>query len=1231
VNIILNMYRLQTLFVFLLVTFSCPLVPLRAQEVRATIGGRVMDSQGALVPGATIEVVNDDTTVRQNTKTNGAGAWFVEFLIPGHYEFTIAAPGFRGETRKGITLQAADNKQFDTHLEVGATSETVEVVAETPLVDTTSATSGTVITQQEINEMPTSSHVVTLLAVLSPGVLAQDQNSNVAHLWSYNAASQFTADGGRNNIYSNNFQLDGMQDMKSGGDVAFIPPMDSVQEFRVQTNAYDASIGRQAGATINMQTKSGKKDYHGTLYEFNQNSFLNANLLQSNLIGGAVAPVHFNNFGGTFGGPVWIPKVYKGTAKTFFFVSFDDTRNNNFLGDGTRSVPDAAERSGDFSQSFTTQNIGGVLQRFPIQIYDPLSTNPTTGNRTPFPNNVIPQNELSKIAQAILAYVPMPNTPADPTGNDSNNYVPPAVRTDKFPALSIRGDQNWSETQRSFVTIRWHHLTELTGDDFGAGDIASGTYQVRIDKSVGVDHVWTISTNKLLDLHFNVSRYEEPSYDAGAAFDITKLGFSSSFAGELTRTAFPYITGIAGNFGTNNGGSFTGTSYYTWGATLTHVHGNHTFHYGAEYWVLQQANNGIGHQPEFDFNGNYTRQNYLNSGGTGVGSTLASFLLGLPSGGSVDNNAQAFWSQHYTAGFFQDDWRVSSRLTVNFGLRWDYETEPVERFNREVATWDPTAVNPLTAQAQANYAAILSNPANASNAAVQLLAQLVPASKFQVLGVPVYAGVNGAPRTNVNNDYHEWQPRAGFAYQIGPNTVLRGGFGRFVQADYITGSQSGFSRTTSLIASNDNGITPYDTLANPFHSGILQPVGNSLGALSNPTSFPSWYDANLGRLYSLEGSVHLQHQWKNWLFEIGFSHNKTYGIWNFGTWYQNEQPFALWQQYQTPTFDATGKPVATLMWNQPVTNPFKGIAALAGTSLGSNSTLNFSSFLSPNPMFSSSGISESKPSGTNQYDAGLGKIERRFTKGFSILVGFTWSKLFEDTSFLGPQIAGYHVEHKLGGEDRPFHLTVSPIWEIPVGRKLRFGANIPKWADAVIGGWELSGNFNIQSGVPVVFGTASFFCGHNFSLLRSTQTINEWFDTTCFYPFPTANTTTAQLATYPSWTGVQSLPGYNYVPQAGDTIKNGVYQDFANFVQTFPTRWNDVRASRVNNVDAGLRKNFQIIERIRLQLRFDVFNAFNHPRLGAPDTNPGDSTFGRVTPSEQNQARSVELGARLTF
>src|SRR6185437_4160810 len=355
----------------LLCCIVCAASALSAQDVRATIGGRVLDPTGGLVPNASVEVMSDDTNVKISTKTNAKGVWSIELLNPGKYEFTITAPGFRTETRKGITLQAADSKQFDTTLQVGTATQNVEVVADAPLVDTTSAVSGTVITQQEINEMPTSSHVITLLAVLSPGVLAQDQNNNVAHLWSYNAASQFTADGGRNNLYSNNFQLDGMQDMKSGGDVAFIPPMDSVQEFRVQTNAYDASIGRQAGATINMQTKGGGKQYHGVLYEYNQNNFLNANLYQNNLIGLKTPAVHFNQFGGTFGGPVRLPKIYNGADRTFFFVAFDKTINTNPL-PSTLSLPTALERTGDFSQSYTTQLVSGNRVTYPINIYNPF-------------------------------------------------------------------------------------------------------------------------------------------------------------------------------------------------------------------------------------------------------------------------------------------------------------------------------------------------------------------------------------------------------------------------------------------------------------------------------------------------------------------------------------------------------------------------------------------------------------------------------------------------------------------------------------------------------------------------------------------------------------------------------------------------------------------------------------------------------------------------------------------
>src|SRR5215831_7188443 len=435
-----------------LLVFTLMSIPAFAQDARATLGGRVTDAHGGTVPNAAVVVVSDETAVKQQTVANEQGNWSVGFLLPGHYRFTVSAPGFKTSVHDGITLQAADIKQFDVLLEVGAITQSVEVTGESALVDTTAATSGTVISSQEMTEMPTISHVPTLLAILSPGVVAQDQNNNIVRPWSYIGASQFTADGGRNNIYSNNFLLDGMPNTKAGGYVAFIPPMDSMQEFRVQTNAYDASIGRQAGATLNMQTKSGTKDYHLVLYWFNQNNILNAKLFQTNLVNGVKPPVHFNEPGGTFGGPVWIPKVYNGRQKTFFFFSYDRTHTIDPRTGSTRSVPTALERGGDFSQSFTTQ----AGQRFPIQVYDPLTVD-SKGNRTLFPGSMIPTARQSSIAQNILKYVPLPNTAGDPTSNASNNFVAGSVANNTIPMVSVRVDQAWNNAHHSFVTLRWSH------------------------------------------------------------------------------------------------------------------------------------------------------------------------------------------------------------------------------------------------------------------------------------------------------------------------------------------------------------------------------------------------------------------------------------------------------------------------------------------------------------------------------------------------------------------------------------------------------------------------------------------------------------------------------------------------------------------------------------------------------------------------------------------------------
>jgi hypothetical protein len=1196
---------------------------LLAQTSRATMGGRVTDAQGAAVPNAEVSVVSEETDVKHITRTNEQGNWVVQFLIPGRYNFTISAAGFKSVEHKGIVLQTSDNKQIDSQLEIGSTSTELTVNAEVPLIDTTAATSGTVISQDEILEMPSSSRVLTILATLSPGVLQQDQNNNTAHLWSHDAASQLTIDGGRNNTRSNTFELNGMPNLKTGGQVGFMPAPDAVQEFRVVMNAYDSSIGRQAGGTIQMVTKSGTSQLHGSLYEFNQNNVFNANTFQSNLIGAAKAPIHFNEYGGTVGGPVWLPKVYNGKQKTFFFFAYDGTRNQDPRA-GTRSVFTDLERKGDFSQSFTSTVTGGVRTRIPLQIYDP-TTVVAGGGRTLFPGNVIPTNRLSKVAQNILTYVPLPNNPGDGTSTDANNYIPSSSRVNKMADISGRGDHSWNNNHKSFVSIGWYHEDELASDDFH--NPTTGTYQHRMARTIQADHVYTVSPTTILDLRANLARYEEPNNDKGINFDAASLGFPSTFTSQMAVGAFPRIEGLFSTIGVSQAGSVVDTSYYTFAGTLTKVTGNMTWKAGTEHWVLQQANKGIGTQGVFTFdNSNWTRQNALNSGATGVGSNAASFLLGLPSSGSFPRNADAFWSQHFEAFYVQNDWRVTPRLTVNMGLRYDWETPVTERFNRMTTAFDPNVINPMSDAAQAAYTNILNSPANANNVGIQILKQYLPASSFKLMGAQMFAGVGGQPRGIYHTDWTQIQPRLGFAYKLGPNTVIRGGGGRFSQASFDTGGQNGFSRSTTLNVTSDNYFTPYDTLDNPYRNGILNPTGSSLGPLTNLGQGVTWNYQDQRRFYSWEYSLHLQHQLKSWLFELGYTHNKTYNITQGLN--ENLPPYDLWQKYLgvQSVFDSTGRPLDTLLWNTLVPNPFQGLPNVTG-SPSTNTTTTVHQLLN-NVKILDGMTMNLYPWGQNQYDAMLAKVEHRFSKGFAVINSFTWSKLFEDTSWTGPEIAGRNVEHKLGGEDRPFRLSIAPIWEIPIGRKQALGKGMPKVLDAVVGGWQLSGQFSIQSGVPVVFSTDSFFSGKDFALPRDQQSLNKWFDTSQFQRFPDKG---ADITTYPAWTGVMSLPGASYKPAAGDATKNGVYQDFASYIRNYPTRWSDVRASRTNNLDLGIYKNFLIRERLKTQFRFETYNTFNHPRFAAPNSDPTNSSFGVVGAAQQNAPRTVQMALKISF
>jgi hypothetical protein len=1215
-----------------------------AQENRATLGGLVTDQHGEAIAGAVVSVISEDTGVTQQTKTSEQGTWAVRFLNPGHYSVTFTYSGFKKSERKGITLSTADDKTIDVTLELGSVSQQVVVQGETPLIDTTSATSGTVITPKVMTDMPLLSRIPTLLAILSPGVLLQDQNQNVPRMWSVNAASEILINGGRG-TRSNEFLIDGTPDEK-GDRIAFIPPLDSVAEFKVMTNAYDAQYGRQAGGTINMSVKSGTKGYHGGLYEFHQDSLLNAALFQTNLIGEKKPSALYNLYGGTLGGPVRIPKLYNGKDKTFFFLTYEGTRNRDPRFN-LRSVPTALERQGDFSQSFTSHlNVSntahpteGARVIDKIHIYNPYQfESPTSKNRVEFPSDVIPPGMISPIARAILQYVPLPNRPSDPTGSSVNNYVPHSTRQNKMASTVARVDHNWTNNHKSFVSVRWNHETEYLDNYFDNLSTGAGPNE-RINYQIGLDHDWVISPTNVLDVRYGLTRWEEPTMDNGTGFDPTALGFSPSFVAQMGPASFPRINGVFGGIGVSNAGAYFKTLYHNWNASLTHVHRKMTFHYGGEFRILQEASGGLGTQGgSFDFtNVNWTKHIYDESGpGSGNGSALASFLLGLPNGGNFPRNATRFDSQRYYGLFFQNDWRVTTHLTLNLGLRWDFERPFIERYDRMVTDFDPTVLNPVSDAAQAAYAKNMASVTADSNLSGNNpkgnLKFLVPVDQFKVYGAQLFNGVNGHGRAATANDWTEWQPRVGFAYRIKSNTVIRGGFGRFVQGAGIKGGQNGYSQDNPFIASTNNFKTPFDTLANPFQLGIIDGPGPVDGPLTNLGQTLNWDNQNPGHTYSWEYSLHLQQEYKGWLFEIGYSHNKTYGIyWDLN---QNNPSFELWKQLRSPRFienptclaNNSCKPIDKFLADEDIPNPFKNLPGVArGLRISDNRS--FFDLVRPMKEWGNANRS-SNPWGTNQYDAMLVKIEHRFSKGFNLLGSFTWSKLLEDTSFWGPEISGPITEHKLGGEDRPFRLSVAPIYELPIGKGRRFGGGMPGFLDAFIGGWELAGQLTLQSGTPLVFGADSFYDGQDFHLPRGERTLERWFDTSHSVRFPDKNT---DISNYPAWTGIFSMPGANYKSTGPNDIKNGVYKDFGNFVRRYPTRWSYARASRVNEVNLGIFKNFSIPEQAKLQFRLEAFNAFNHPRFAAPNTDPGSANFGRVTPAQENTARLVQVALKLNF
>ena len=788
-------------------SFLCLLVPsgLWAQGVQATLRGRVADASGAVVPRVTIEVKNTATNVVLDTVSDSAGLYAVPYLNPGPYIVAAKAPGFKTFLRENLVLSVGDTVQADITLEVGAVNEQLVVTDETPLLETAKADRGTLVDQQSVAELPLNGRNPFMLAKIVAGV---NFNGSVIYQRPFDngAIAQWTINGG---LYeSNEFLLDGSPNNAQAGtnNIAYVPPVDAVQEFKIQTNSYDAQYGHTSGGIVNVSLKSGSNDAHGTAYEFARRKAWDANSFQNNAVGAPKGNHYLDQFGGQLAGPVYLPKVYDGRNKTFFMFAYERYREDTPR-PYTLSVPAPEFATGDF-----TKLLNGAGQR--VVIYDPATGQNVNGNwvRQPFPNNIIPGGRISPIAQKILSYFPAPNTTTAGQPYSQSNLYFDAPDKDSYYNEVVKIDQQvGSKNHFSFRQIRSNRL-EMGWDGsnsvMGPGENGS-LPEIRTNDTLGLEWVGIITPQLVVDARVSFARYlGEDRGDANAGFDLTKLGFPSSLVNSLPGGAFfgnynftnyfnlgQYPTGDI-----TNSGSFAGS--VSWNIKT------HAVKMGVDIRDIQYITQNFSTALSLSADPGFTQQNYAQADPLS-GNSIASWLLGTPSSGSSGYNLLGVYQEHYFAPWIQDDWRVSNRLSLNLGLRWDFNVPPYERFNRMDRGFDPTAASPLN--------------------------QMINQQQFpgySVSGGLLFAGVNGQPRTATNTYMKAIQPRVGLAYRFREKLVVRGGWGRYYLNPSNTYIQSsGFNTATQLVSSNDGGRTPIPNLiANPFPNGLLLPAGASQGA-----------------------------------------------------------------------------------------------------------------------------------------------------------------------------------------------------------------------------------------------------------------------------------------------------------------------------------------------------------------------------------------------------------------
>ncbi|MBL8179683.1 MAG: TonB-dependent receptor [Bryobacterales bacterium] len=1147
----------------------CLAFPAWSQSTTGAILGNITDPAAAAVPQAKIAAIEQRTNLTAETVSDATGAYAFPALRPGVYRLEVEASGFRKAVRNGVEVRVNDRLELNIAMVLGAVSESVEVTAAAPLVESQSGAVGNVIENRKITDLPLNARNPFQLALLSPGVVPSPAFGNA-----FNSSAAFIINGNRANV--SEMLIDGITNSVPAANpivvVSLFPSPDALEEFKVQTNGYAAEFGRSGGGIINMVLKSGTNQYHGVVYEFFRNSRLDANDFFANRAGRSIPSFKRNQYGATLGGPIQ-------RDKAFFFINYEGLRQRT-RGQQAGTTPTAAERSGDFSQS--SQLVAGRCT--PVQIYDPFTTraNPAGGFlRDLLPNNTVPASRFDRVGSKIVTFFPTPNT-AGAACTGINNFLSDKVASSDTNEVDAKLD--WAPSSRNKFTLGLGYRTRLDLAPNHYGNIAATSIlpgDSMPARSGRIEFNRTHSPTLLFQLRFGVTRLERhQDANVGPEFSLTELGFPSGLEQQMVRPlGFPVFT-YAGYVGMGRGSQFLdqrGTSYM-WVANATKIAGRHQWKAGIEYRV-NQSMEGVGNDTSgtYSFDRTYTQGPNPTAPSVERGNPIASLLLGTPTSGGAGILPYVFTSNPYFALYLQDDYRVTNKLTLNLGVRWDLEKGRNERFN-QLSFFDFNSTSPLAAQT----------------------------SLPNLRGGLRFVGVDGNPRRQFDTDWNNIAPRFGFAYSLNEQTVFRGSYGIFnlpyigAAAGWSSGI-NGFLSSTAMTASTD-GLRPTDALSNPFPRGLQAPTAPSSGLLTN---IGQDFGAS-GRDGAIDRSA-----------RVGYSQQ-----WNFNIQRQLPGKLALEAAYvgnkgSKLTDGPLGPQLNQLAVEQmalgnqllqTVPNPFQPFVR---TGPLSQPRVTQAQLLRPYPQFLA--LYNFRPAlGSSIYHGFQARAEKRYSSGLTLLASLTTGKLIEDTSqtvgFLGAAPTHQNVYNRrasrsLASQDISRRLVFSYVYDLPFGRGKSLASTMPKAIDAIVGHWQINGILTLSTGIPLAIATAqnnsqSFSATQYPNVNGSSAAIDgsrstndklaRWFDTSVF----------SQPAPFTFGSGPRVLP--------------------------------DVRADGTRSMDFSLFKDIPIREAMRVQFRAEFFNLTNTPNFAPPGQAFGNPAFGIVN-AQFNTPRQLQLGLKFYY